>query len=95
MCGIVTFGVWEGEDGGEERFKVLIVCGEGWEGGVLYCAWVGGLSRWGLCLLVGGGQVGGMTISCVCDNKDSVVLLLCLGYHFSPFDGLGDEGSIC
>lgn len=31
----------------------------------------------------------------MCDNKDSVVFLVCLSCHFSPFDGLGDEGNIC
>lgn len=30
----------------------------------------------------------------MCDNKDSVVFMVCLGCHCSPFDGLGDEDSI-
>lgn len=37
MCVIVIFVVWEGEDGGKERFNVVRVHEEGWVGGILYC----------------------------------------------------------
>lgn len=75
MCVIVIFVVWEGEDGGKERFNVVRVHEEGWVGGILYCMYFyflffilvlgGGMLRWGLHLFVGGGNVGGMTSHCV------------------------------
>jgi hypothetical protein len=31
----------------------------------------------------------------MCDDNDSYALQVVFGYHFSQFDGLGDEVGIC